>query len=43
MIAPPWSGWDKSVTLTEGDERNLKITTPVDLVIAEALLGEENT
>ena len=33
----------KSVTLTEGDERNLKITTPVDLVIAEALLGEENT
>lgn len=31
----------KPVTLTEGDERNLKITTPVDLVIAEALLGEE--
>lgn len=33
----------KPVTLTEGDERNLKITTPVDLVIAEVLLGEENT
>ena len=32
-----------ALTLTEGDERNLKITTPVDLVIAEALLGEENT
>ena len=31
----------KPVTLTEGDERNLKITTPVDLVIAEALLKEE--
>lgn len=31
----------KPVTLTEGDERNLKITTPMDLVIAEALLGEE--
>ena len=33
----------KPVILTEGDERNLKITTPVDLVVAEALLGEENT
>ena len=33
----------KVVYLIDGDEENLKITTPVDLVIAEALLGEENT
>lgn len=33
----------KPVVLTEGDERNLKITTPVDLVIAQALLEEEST
>ena len=32
----------KPVVLTEGDERNLKITTPVDLVIAQALLEEES-
>ena len=28
----------KTVYLIEGDERNLKITTPVDLVVAEAIL-----
>ncbi len=32
-----------SVYLVEGDERNLKITTPMDLMIAEALLREEKT
>ena len=30
-----------SVRLVEGDERNLKITTPLDLKIAELILGEE--
>ena len=30
-----------SVKLVEGDERNLKITTPIDLKIAEFLLEEE--
>ena len=30
-----------SVRLVEGDERNLKITTPLDLKIAELLLEEE--
>lgn len=30
-----------TVTLTPGDERNLKITTPTDLLVAEALLGQE--
>ena len=30
--------WGKTVYLVEGDETNLKITTPTDLVIAEALL-----
>lgn len=30
-----------TVILTQGDERNLKITTPTDLVVAEALLGQE--
>ena len=29
-----------TVKMVEGDERNLKITTPVDLKIAEALLEE---
>lgn len=29
-----------SVKIVEGDERNLKITTPIDLVIAEKLLEE---
>ena len=28
----------KTVYLTEGDEANLKITTPTDLILAEALL-----
>ena len=28
----------KEVRLTEGSEENIKITTPVDLVIAEAIL-----
>ena len=28
----------KVVYLTEGDEENIKITTPVDLILAEALL-----
>ncbi len=28
----------KTVYLTEGDETNLKITTPADLILAEALL-----
>ena len=27
--------------LVEGDERNLKVTTPLDLKIAEMLLEEE--
>ncbi len=30
-----------SVKIVEGDERNLKVTTPVDLKIAESLLEEE--
>ena len=30
-----------SVKIVEGDERNLKITTPLDLKIAELLLEEE--
>ncbi len=30
----------KVVYLIDGDEENLKITTPVDLVIAEAILAE---
>ena len=30
----------KTVYLTEGDETNLKITTPADLILAEALLRE---
>ena len=29
------------VVLTAGDERNIKLTTPVDLLIGEALCGEE--
>jgi 2-C-methyl-D-erythritol 4-phosphate cytidylyltransferase len=28
------------VTVIEGDSRNIKITTPADLVIAEAILNE---
>ena len=28
----------KTVYLTDGDEENLKITTPLDLVLAEAIL-----
>lgn len=30
-----------AVCLTQGDERNLKITTPVDLAVAQALLDQE--
>ena len=30
-----------SVKIVEGDERNIKITTPMDLKIAEMLLEEE--
>ena len=30
-----------TVKLVEGDERNLKVTTPLDLKIAEMLLEEE--
>ena len=30
-----------SVRIVEGDERNIKITTPMDLKIAELLLEEE--
>ena len=29
-----------SVALTQGDERNIKITTPIDLAVAEALLAD---
>ena len=29
-----------SVKIVEGDERNLKVTTPLDLKIAELLLEE---
>ncbi|WP_367274755.1 2-C-methyl-D-erythritol 4-phosphate cytidylyltransferase [Oscillibacter sp.] len=28
----------KAVFLVEGEEENLKITTPVDLILAEAIL-----
>lgn len=28
------------VSLTAGDERNFKLTTPMDLIVAEAMLGE---
>lgn len=30
-----------TVALTPGDERNIKITTPIDLAVAEAILREE--
>ena len=30
-----------SVTLTRGDYENMKITTPVDLILGEALLDRE--
>ena len=30
----------KVVYLIDGDEENLKITTPMDLVVAEAILAE---
>ena len=30
----------KRVYLVEGDEENLKITTPVDLILAEAILHD---
>ena len=30
----------KVVFLVEGDEENLKITTPVDLILAEAILRD---
>lgn len=33
----------KQVYLVEGDEENLKITTPIDLVVAEAILAERKT
>lgn len=33
----------KVVYLIEGEETNLKITTPTDLILAEALLAEEET
>ena len=29
------------IKMVEGDERNLKVTTPMDLKIAELLLEEE--
>lgn len=32
---------DANVVITEGDENNLKITTPIDLRIAEMILGDE--
>jgi 2-C-methyl-D-erythritol 4-phosphate cytidylyltransferase len=31
------------ISLIEGDENNIKITRPVDLLIAEALLTEMQT
>lgn len=30
-----------TVPLTPGDERNIKITTPIDLAVAEAILRED--
>lgn len=33
----------KTVYLVEGDEENIKITTPLDLVVAEAILAERKT
>jgi len=30
----------KEIALTEGDEANLKITTPIDMILAEAILQE---
>ena len=33
----------KKVYLVEGDEENIKITTPIDLVVAEAILAERKT
>ena len=32
-----------NVIVTPGDETNLKVTTPVDLVLAEALLKARQT
>ena len=31
------------VTLTDGSEENLKITTPTDLILAEAILKRRET
>ena len=33
---------DRRVKLVEGDYTNIKVTTPEDLVLAEALLGAKN-
>ena len=33
----------KQVYLVEGDEENLKLTTPIDFVVAEAILAERKT
>ena len=33
-------GEDKSVSLVEGDRENIKITTPIDLIVAEALFAK---
>ena len=35
--------WGHAVFLCEGERTNLKITTPEDLVVAEALLEAERT
>lgn len=33
-------GGDKSVSLVEGDRENIKITTPIDLIVAKALFAK---
>ena len=34
-----WNAWAWHVHLVEGEERNIKVTTPFDLKVAEAVLG----
>lgn len=39
--ATVWESYGKTVHLTEGEERNIKITYPTDLLIAEQLLTQQ--
>lgn len=39
--ATVWESYGRSVHLTEGEERNIKITYPTDLLLAEQLLSRD--